>query len=61
MVASETGPGWRKVVSVETAVFPDATVGQIGPPDNVGPVPDGFGLPPAPANSKEVAKYFPLP
>src|SRR5882724_13356935 len=36
------GPVDAKVFSVKVAVFTDATLGQMGPPDNVGPVPDGF-------------------
>src|ERR1700730_17347227 len=36
IVASDAGPSGRKVFSVKAAVFPDATLGQIALPDNVG-------------------------
>ena len=54
----DKGPRRRKVFSVKTAVFRDATCGQISRPDNVGSVPCGAI---ALRNFQVVANYFSFP
>ena len=47
---------------MKAAVFTDATVGQVGLPDNVGPMSGGFGgLGRLPQELPESGKVFPFP